>query len=45
MKNEISRKIKINCPANNDCLIPVLAHDLGTPINAIIGFSELSLES
>jgi signal transduction histidine kinase len=45
MKNEINRKIRINCPANNDCLIPVLAHDLGTPINAIIGFSELSLES
>jgi signal transduction histidine kinase len=45
MKNEINRKIRISCPANNDCLIPVLAHDLGTPINAIIGFSELSLES
>ena len=45
MKNEINRKIRINCPENNDCLIPVLAHDLGTPINAIIGFSELSLES
>ena len=36
---------EIDCPASENCLIPILAHDLGTPINAIIGFSEFSIES
>ena len=43
-QNKEQQNEMINCPVIEDCITPILAHDLKTPINAIIGFSELSLE-